>query len=275
MERHDIHVVFAVDDNYATAATVVARSIRAGLRDADRGIVFHVIDSGLTPESTDRLQESLCALGTALVHTVPDRLEMAVPRKHWTAATLHRLHIAEVIPADVDRVIYLDVDTIVLDDLAELYDIDLAGRPIGAVINEVAPARLLTLDGTTASLSQTGAKPPGYFNAGVLVIDMLQWRAEDITARSLHIYRTYGKDIPTLDQDILNHLFAERWLPVPSKWNKLIEHPVHGRFGQGRMEYLTRREGIIHYIGGDKPWSDDFPDNALRQVYRSFSAVPV
>ncbi|CAM5597614.1 general stress protein A [Streptomyces purpurascens] len=270
MGQQDIHVVFAVDDNYATAATVVARSIRDGLRDRTRGLVFHVIDSGLGEGSTRMLGDA----GDVRIHEVPDRLEMAVPRKHWTAATLHRLHIGEIVPEDVHRVIYLDVDTIVLDDLAELYDTDLGGAPIGAVINEVAPARLLTLGTTRASLSQTGAKAPGYVNAGVLLIDMDQWRAEGITPRAVHIYRTYGKDIPTLDQDILNHLFAERWAPIPSKWNKFIEHPVHGRFGQGRMEYLTRREGIIHYIGADKPWSDEFPDNPLRRIYREFTTVP-
>ncbi|WP_432102036.1 glycosyltransferase family 8 protein [Streptomyces sp. bgisy091] len=274
MGQQDVRVVFAVDDHYATAATVVARSIRAGLRDRTRRVVFHVIDSGLNEDNVRMLSTSLGPAGDVHIHRVADRLEMAVPRKHWTAATLHRLHIGEIVPAGVRRVIYLDVDTIVLDDISELYDTDLAGRPIGAVINEVAPARLLTLGETRASLSQTGAKAPGYFNAGVLLIDMDQWRAEDVTARATAIYRRYGKDIPTLDQDILNHLFAERWTPVPAKWNKFIEHPEHGRFGQGRMDYLTRREGIIHYIGGDKPWSDTFPDNPLRRIYRDFAAVP-
>ncbi|MET9480876.1 glycosyltransferase family 8 protein [Streptomyces sp. NPDC006638] len=272
MGQQDLHVVFAVDQNYVDAAAVVAHSIGAGLRDTSSRPAFHVIDSGLGADGRRFLADALGRVGDVDLYTVPDRLEMATPRKHWTAATLHRLHIGDVVPRDIGRVIYLDVDTLVLDDLTELYRYDLAGNTIGAVINEVAPARVLTL-GERASLSQTGAKPPGYFNAGVLLIDMDRWRAENTTERSLDIYRTYGKDIPTLDQDILNYLYAERWTPVPDKWNKLIEHPVHGRFGSGRLDYLTRREGIIHFIGGDKPWGDVFPDNALRRLYEEYSSV--
>jgi lipopolysaccharide biosynthesis glycosyltransferase len=271
MAQQSFHVVFAVDDNYASAAAVVAHSIRAGLRDDTWTPFFHVIDSGLSAAGRDQITDALGRAGDVEICTLPDRLALAVPRKHWTAATLHRLHIADVISEDIDRVIYLDVDTLVLDDLSELYTYDLGGNPIGAVINEVAPARLLTLTEDGASLSQTGALPPGYFNAGVLLIDMQQWRSERATERAVEIFRTRGEHIPTLDQDILNYLFAERWTVLPAKWNKLIEHPVHGRFGNGRLDYLTRREGIVHFIGGDKPWGEVFPDNALRRLYREYA----
>ncbi|WP_434741512.1 glycosyltransferase family 8 protein [Micromonospora sp. SH-82] len=274
MSRQDVHVVFAIDERYARPAVVTGRSVRRNLRDEDTRLVFHVIDSGLADEGRAVVTEGLAAEGEVELHRVADPLVMEVPRKWWTDAALGRLHIGAVIPTGIPRVVYLDADTLVLDDLTDLLAEDLAGNAVGAGLNEVGPARSLTFADGRAHQHQTGALPPGHFNSGVLLIDMDRWRAERATERCMELHRTYGRDLPNIDQDILNHIFAGRWTPLPEKWNKLIEHSVHGIFGNGRMDYLTRPEGIVHYIGKVKPWHDAFPDNPLRHRYEEYALAP-
>lgn len=267
-----IDIVFAIDGNYAEPTVVVGNSIRANVRAENAPIRFHVIDCGLDAANRGRVEDGLSRAGEVLLHTVANQMRLPRKIKHWTSAALGRLHVGEVLPTDVTRAVYLDVDTLVLGDISELLTVDLAGRTIGASINEVGGDRSWVL-GESAIYSDHGAEPPGYFNSGVLVMDMEKWRAQNVTDQATEIYRRYGDQLRTHDQDVLNIIFSGAWTPVPEKWNKLVEHSVHGRFGNGRLDYLTRREGLVHFIGGTKPWHDDFPANSLKALYEQYASA--
>ena len=270
-----IDIVFAIDDNYAEPTVVVANSIRANVRDANAAIRFHVIDGGLGAANRELIEDALGRLGRVEIYSVAGHLLLPGPVKHWTSAALGRLHVGDVLPADVHRAIYIDVDTLVLGDITDLLNYDLGGGTIAAAINEVGGERFWRFDGDTAIYSDHGARAPGYFNSGVLLIDMDQWRAEGITEQAMRIYHRYGTQLRTHDQDVLNIIFSGTWVRLPETWNKLVEHSVHGRFGNGRLDYLTRPEGIVHFIGGTKPWHDEFPPNSLRALYREYASVLV
>jgi len=272
MSRRHADVVLAIDGRYVDPAVVVGHSLRTGLRDDRAGVRLHVLDGGLDGADRRRLASALARVADVEIYAVPDHMALPHPVKHWTSAALGRLHIGEVLPADVGRAVYLDADTLVLGDVTELLGVDLAGRAVGAVLNEVGGDRSWTL-GDTAVFSEHGAEPPGYFNSGVLLIDMDRWRAEDITGRAAALFRRYGRQFRTHDQDVLNILCSGAWTPIPEKWNKLVEHSTHGRFGAGRLPYLTRPEGIVHFIGGTKPWHSDFPANSLRRLYERHAAL--
>jgi lipopolysaccharide biosynthesis glycosyltransferase len=270
----EVDVVFAIDENYAVPAVTVGKSIRANLRDPGTGVRFHVLDSGLGTCGRRCVADGLGAVGDVDFYTVAEPMLLPHKVKHWTSAALARLHVGSVLPAEVTRVVYLDVDTLVLGDLTELLDSDLAGCTVGASINEVGGDRSWIL-GDTAVFSDHGAKAPGYFNSGVLLIDMEKWRADGVTEQATQLYERYGHELRTHDQDLLNVIFSGAWTPIPEKWNKLVEHSVHGRFGNGRLDHLTRREGIVHFIGGTKPWHPEFPPNALRALYEEYTSVQV
>ncbi|MEJ3744803.1 glycosyltransferase family 8 protein [Actinomycetes bacterium KLBMP 9797] len=267
----DIHVMLAVDDNYVPGAAVVAHSARAELRDGEANLVWHVIDCDLSDESRAELTDRLARCGDLRFHRIPDRLELRAPSLWYSDAAVARLHVADVIPPDVHRLLYLDADLLVLEDITRLYHHDLGGNALGAVLNGFAPSRSLLITEEGARQIQTGAQPPGHFNSGVLLMDLRRWRAEEISARAIAMHRRYGADTTHADQDILNHICAGRWTPLPEKWNKMIEHPVHGKFGAGRLDELTRREGIVHYVGAVKPWHAEFPDNPLRHLYEQYT----
>lgn len=263
--------MLAIDDNYVPGAAVVARSARVEMCDARTNLVFHVIDCDLGVESRTEVTDALGRYGHVRFHRVPHRLRLQGRSLWYSDAILARLHVAEVIPPDVSRLLYLDADLLVREDLTTLYEYDLGENALGAVLNGFAPNRSLLITDDGARQIQTGAVPPGHFNSGVLLMDMRRWRAEGITQRAIEMHRRYGADTPHGDQDILNHIFAGRWTPLPDKWNKMIDHPVLGKFGAGRMDELTRREGIVHYVGAVKPWHAEFPDNPLRLMYERYA----
>lgn len=267
-----VDVVFAIDRNYAEPVITVGRSIRDNLSPQAEAH-FHVIDSGLDGPSRRAVGSGLGRYGEVEIYDVAQHAQLPQEQiKHWTSAALGRFHVGQVLSPEVDRAIYLDADVLVLGDLTELLAADLRGNVVGASINEVGGDRSWAL-GETAVYSDHGAKPPGYFNSGVLLLDMQRWRAQDVTGQVIGIYQRYGDQLRTHDQDVLNIVFSGAWTPIPERWNKLVEHSVHGRFGNGRLDYLTRPDGIVHFIGGVKPWHPDFPPNTLKQLYQDYASM--
>lgn len=263
-----IEIVFAVDRNYLDPAVVAAWSV-VNARCQSWVPRFHILDCGIGEPLHD-IQHAFEPLGGCSVHR-PDRtMALAGGRDriaHFSSAALGRLQLG-CLPSDVKRVLYLDADVLVREDLATLYETDLGGNTVGAVLHPYPERRAEVVDGAFLRLS-TGASPPGYFNSGVLLVDLALWRADAITERAMILYERFGEQIGTgLDQDVLNCLFSGGWTALDPRWNKPIDrHPV-GLFGEGRMAYLMEASGIIHYVGRIKPWHDGFPRaNPLWTLY--------
>jgi len=268
----DLHVMLAIDDRYVGGAAVVAHSIRRALRDPAANLVLHVVDCHLSEDARATVAGRLGRYGEVHLRPAPGRFRLRGEDRLWYSdAAQARLEVTTIIPPDVPRVLYLDSDVLVLEDITALYTADLRGGALGAVLNGFAPSRSIEFTGDGVRQLPTGATPPGHFNSGVLLMDLERWRDEDITGQAMSLYRRFGAGTTHFDQDLLNHLFAGTWVPLDKRWNKVIAHPVLGDFGAGRLDELTRREGIVHYIGRVKPWHDEFPDNALKQLYAEYS----
>lgn len=276
MQQRDLNIAFSIDDTYAFGAAVTARSIWLNLCDKSTRLTFFVLDAGLSQSGRSYISDALHIFGDVRLCDVPDRLILSEGNGWWTSATLGRLHLERIIPEDVRKVVYLDADTLVLEDLTRLLDSELDGNGLGAVTNEMSPSRAFTIEGGVLKSSVLGAKAPGYFNGGVLLIDMQVWRAIGVAERAMQLWRTFGPEFAVVDQDVLNLLFAGKWTSLPPRWNKFVEHSRHGKYGKSRLRYLTRPEGIVHFIGQAKPWQDAFPRNSLHALYSKYSlASPI
>ena len=111
--------------------------------------------------------------------------------------TLMRLVLPEILP-DEDRVLWLDVDTIVLKDIGKLFETDLQDYSLAAVME---PTR--------------GGRPFRYYNAGVLLMDlgrMRKWQAELVRIVNLR-----KMDFP--DQDAINLRMQGEILQIGNEWN--------------------------------------------------------
>src|SRR5262249_6196486 len=107
--------------------------------------------------------------------------------------------------------LYLDADTLVVDDLAPLFTHGLDGRYVAAVANVLEPQ--------FADRPQKLGLPAGqpYFNSGVLLLNLAAMRADHCTERILHCARTEPLLWP--DQDALNLVLGARSVMVHPRWN--------------------------------------------------------
>ena len=267
-----IDVVYCVDDAYVDGAIGSARSVVATT--GWNAVAFHVIDGGLDDRSRMRIETELAPLGPTAVYPF-DLPDIGARRKHYDMpAAVGRLYMGDLLPAAVDRAVYLDGDTVALEDITALFEVDLAGNAVAGVVNPVSPTRSVRV-GDTVTRSDVGAAEPGFFNSGVLVVDLARWRAEDVAARADDLCRRFGPSFHGVDQEILNVLFAGRWTSLDAKWNTFVSgidpalRPPGGAAG-----VLADPRGILHFVGPAKPWQPAFDEPSLLHLYRTATAAP-
>lgn len=178
---------------------------------------------------------------------------------HYTIDTYTRLWIKDFFPDDVDRVLYLDADIVVVGSIAPLWSANLDGALMGAV----------DIPGSDQGVRLLGlTQEDGYFNAGVLLIDLQQWRA--IRAETIVIdYIRKNADRIMYDQDALNACFHACTKRLDYKWNVIrpfYREPSELPLQPAEIETVRREAQIIHFNGGSKPWSY-FCDHPRRDEY--------
>jgi lipopolysaccharide biosynthesis glycosyltransferase len=184
------------------------------------------------------------------------------PHAHYTIDTYTRLWLGEFFPETVNRVLYLDADIVVVGSIAPLWSTDLGGALMGAV----------DIPGSDQGVRRLGMRmEDGYFNAGVLLIDVAQWRATRAELTVLDYIRANPERV-SYDQDALNACFRSRTKRLDYQWNVIrpfYREPLVLPLGRTEIEAIRRDARIIHFNGGSKPWSY-FCDHPRRAEYEKY-----
>jgi lipopolysaccharide biosynthesis glycosyltransferase len=262
-----IDIAMCVDRGFVLPLAVTLASLdRVSSGDE---VTVHIAHPGLSPETRARVSAPLDRIDLVW-HLVDERmLADARPSVFLSPASMYRLLLGSVLPAELERVVYLDADTLVLGSLAELATADLGQRPLGAVREAASPwaAGPLGPDWRTLGLAPAAA----YFNSGMLVIDLVQWREQDSGEACLELTR--GRQLRWGDQDALNTVFEGRWAELPRRWNLQSVDADGSGFSWGLwpsdVADAVRRPGIVHYTGRTKPWMPGGPEEFRAEWYES------
>jgi lipopolysaccharide biosynthesis glycosyltransferase len=196
---------------------------------------------------------------------VPDEAVAGFPTAGFTRkATWYRILLPDLLP-QVDKLLYLDVDTIVRADVGPLWATDLGDHYVGAVTNVFQwdhvhrPAEL-------------GLEPNEYFNAGVLLMNLAGMRRDGMSRALIDFAKANADRLSWRDQDTLNLVLAKRRLPLHPRWNLmnsvLLFRSAVEVFGAESVKEARENPGIRHFEGQgvNKPWHVEC-DHADRQLY--------
>ena len=244
-------IVFACDSSYAMPLATCLRSIVESSR-CGGPLDIHVLCSGISQPLRDKVLGSLPA-GSVSIKWVD--LNMVAfgsfqTQQHVSKMTFARLLLPRVLP-DLSRVLYLDADILVLDDLRALWGTDLGNAIVGAVLNDPINAELKASDPVWKAVPRVR----DYFNAGVLLVDLDGWRREQVSERAL-AYLFQHPHSPLADQDALNVVFDGRWKKLDGRWNC----QAHLHFYALRSMRPEQKPGIIHFVTAGKPWNAWVPN---------------
>jgi len=264
-----IHVACCFDAHMEIPFLIVADSIRRHLA-GDRKVVLHAFH--VDPIAHDPTISQALVSDTFELRFVPIQhfFEGTTSQKHVTPAATCRLLLPELLP-DVDRLIYLDADVIVLRDLGELYDTDLANCALGAVL-DYALVGLFPLKGwrleteTKSWLVQDYLRDivglsdwRAYFNSGVLVMDLERFREDGVAQIAKAFMERTRSTRFFIDQDALNHVVDGAFARLDPRWNvhaiRRVEDFRETDPDLSRVGSLWHSDPwILHYCGPGKPW---------------------
>jgi lipopolysaccharide biosynthesis glycosyltransferase len=256
-----IHVALTFDDSFWAPAYATMRSVCLASRRRE-DLRFHVLTRGVSAEHRQVLGAIETEFGARLIDydltnnpAVARFLEGLSFHKKLTNLVYTRLMLDELLPAEVERIIYLDCDMLVRAPIEQLAEADLEGKALAAVMDPHRHRAMLGRDFLRNADLFDYRQP--YFNAGMLVIDRAAFGAADLPARTRAYHEQGVLGRVQYDQAILNLVFAGNWLELDFRWNLINPSPAH--------EVLEPH--IVHYTGPRKPWQM-LPGIAFAQVYR-------
>lgn len=253
-----IHIALASDANYAMPLAVAVCSVACNC-DRSRGLVFHIVQSGILPHLRNKVESSLAKVGfpdariewiDAPIDLIAD-LQLPVP--YWSCLTYAKLLLPNLLPADLGKVLYLDSDLVALDDVAELWDTDLGDKAVFAVRDRIA---WISAPNGLSNYRELGIPQDAkYFNGGLLLMNLAKWREKKLGERILSYLRTHWALIKMADQDGLNAVLFDDWGELPFRWDWQIPWRMY-RNGKRTMAWVPdeSKKSIVHFTTAEKPW---------------------
>lgn len=251
-ELKEIPIFYAVDNGYIPFLGVSIQSLIDNSSEKNK-YAIKILYTNVSKENMERIKkfekENVSIEFVDVNSQLENIKDKLYTRNYFSNTTYFRLFIPELYP-QYDKAVYLDSDTAILKDIADLYNQEIgddlvAGIPDGAVQTiEVFQEYVEKVVGVVDYNN--------YFNAGILVMNLEELRKYKFQEKFLYLLGKIKFEVAQ-DQDYLNRLCKGRVKLLDFSWNTM---PVMGK--------SDRDIKIVHYNLGFKPW---FFDNVLYQEY--------
>ncbi len=267
-----IHVLFCIDNNYLVqAATSISSILKSNQENTFVIYVAAFARDRIVCDAVFGAVEKANNLILRFVDLDDNLFEGYPTTKYFSKSIYSRLIFDRFLDASINRLIYLDADTITCGDLLPLWKTDLEGAVLG-----------VARDFFHASPGEIGfADNEPYFNSGMLLIDTQLWRNQDCGAKVLRLIAECGDKLTWMDQDALNIVMRGTVKLIDLKWNYQPRcADVPSAFLQlNEADYRTMRKypTIIHYTTSFKPWNAAFRVHYSEQYFAAqcASGIPL
>lgn len=269
-----VTVAFASDDVTAMPLATAITSLLT-TRSATTQLDIHVLSCGISDLSKARIENVVDRLSregaTLKWHDVTGERAVLLDRffirsdRPYPPANYARLLIGDFLGPEVKRVVYLDIDTVALTDLAPLAILPFDSAAALAIMD--LPHDSGQMDRILAVISDDDRARFGvnaqhkYFQAGILVMDLEAFRG-GVLDEVTEVLRRYP-ELAFPDQDALNIVLARRHRLIDPRWNQMTavywydDDPSRPRpYAEDVFEVLRSDPYIVHYSGRPKPWED-------------------
>jgi lipopolysaccharide biosynthesis glycosyltransferase/sulfatase maturation enzyme AslB (radical SAM superfamily) len=249
----DIHIAYSLDDRFAEMTCVSMASV---LTNTVRPCVFHIIESRLSKghiEKFNMLKERYPHGNWKYYHIeIDDDTYVTTEFTKVTKETYAKAMLPDLL-SEYERVIWLDGDTVIEEDITALWEIDLDEYFVG-MIPDVSGERIGDKKAVLEMVHEDK-----YYNTGVIVMNLNALRAMDLP-------RLLEEKLPELhgrvldaglnwyaEQDMLNYILQGRVKRLPLKYNCYIWQSKLDMLALDECAEAIAHPVILHYIGADKP----------------------
>lgn len=274
-----IEIVCCTDSNYVMPTGVMLASLFENNRGDD--IRVHLLHGGISDVQIKDIENLAGAYGRSVSFYHMDDREFSffpIEKDYQTGhagsspVTYYRLFLTKILPSCIGKVIYLDGDVIVTGNIGSLWATDMEGKAVAAVPDSF----------TDVPLHYNRLRYPqrkGYFNAGVMLINLEYLRNHNVVDKFVDYVRKHPERLACHDQDVLNFVFQDAKTELPLKYNMMNEYWFDTRYNVLSWQYEEQiKEGqrhpvVVHFTGIPKPWYSNcrHPYKAEFERYRAMT----
>lgn len=249
----EMNIGINIDDNYIQHAMAMLCSICENNR--NHNITLHVLHKNLSNQAKCILERLLIRYGNQVrfyeVDEYPLNGVQFRKKNPLSMAAYYRLLLAEVLPQNIEKVLYLDVDLLVLKDISEIFSLEIDDYALAATLDAFPYSDQHRMQLHMQADQKT-------FCSGVMLVNLKYWRNHDVTNGLLEYSKRHREVVFLHDQDVLNYYFKGKWFLLPPKWNRyaFLNRALRCE-GYRLFDYkeYTLDPVILHYAAADmKPW---------------------
>ena len=254
-----IHLAIAFDNNYLVPFYALASSIF--FNNQEQSFTFHCITRDIDLSEKKAIEEYMQAQNANIYFYEVDEvlLQQFAGTIHstWTLAVYYKIFFPLLVPEALERLLYIDTDTLVINSLEELYTSDLGTYPLGAVY-----------DCYVKTQEDLGIIEEGnYFNSGVLLFNLPLWRAQKISEKAIDFLQSHPEKIKFVDQCALNAVLINNWKRLPEKYNLLYSY-IPQEASRKALSSFIKDKVILHFTL-QRPWKM-LCKNRFRHFYKFY-----
>lgn len=251
-----MNLLFAINHNFSALLLSCLHSI--SLRGGADSYAAYILHSDLTQDDQTHIQSSVSSRITCRFIPVPTQLFDGFPETKWYPVQIYyRLAAPYLLPQELERVLYLDVDTVVINSLESLYHIDFEGNYFAACTHTKS-----FLEKFNQFRLKTEKDVP-YVNTGVMMMNLPQLRRH-LDLGAIRDYALEHQHLLMLpDQDILTALYGDKVKIIDSLRYNLSDrvltfHNANLQNEKLDLDWVRENSVIIHYFGKNKPWKEHY-----------------
>jgi lipopolysaccharide biosynthesis glycosyltransferase len=251
MKDETIHIALCLDNNYVMPASVLLISL------FETNILnrfhIHIFSSGLSQNGLGNLEKIIKRYNAEITfyNITGEDFTHFNTNERITHSAYYRLVIPYKVDNSIKRILYMDADIIINGNIKPLWTTNLGDMIVGAIEDVVA---IDTKEYTRLKIHEKY----GYFNSGVLLINIDKWKDHGITEKVINILS--NNYLKFHDQDSLNLTLYDKWKKLSPLWNQQVgtyycySNMVASVYPDNEPDAILKKARIIHFNGIEKPW---------------------
>lgn len=253
-----MNLLVAINKNYIEQLKILLKSIQT----SNPKEVFSIYILHKNLEKND-ITNITTVLNQKQMHLHPIQIPTSevdsfpVYEKRYPIEIYFRIFAPKYLPKNLNRILYLDTDTIVINNLKEFYNMDFENNYF------IATTHIQKLLHKFHEIRLGLASNYPYINTGVLLMNLKELRKIPIEKEVIHFVRKNEKKLMLPDQDIISTLYGNRIKLVENLKYNLGErswklHNLNHPKEKITIGWIRKNTVIIHYYGRNKPWNKNY-----------------
>lgn len=280
-----LNVLFASDENYASFLSIAVTSLLESNQNEFDKINIFILDDGLTEKNKNKIGKIIsefdCEVSFIKTKSL-DELDIKIMTLERnlnisSLTTYSRLFISNLLPEEIDKILYLDCDALIVGSLKRLWREDISNYYCAGVLDCI---------NTTIKQEFRFSKEDNYINAGVLLINLKKWREDNVELKFIEFMVENQHRYYQHDQGVINNVFKDKIKIVHPKYNLQIhfqsfDYDLSRKFNCMETEYYSREiveeaqkhPVYLHFCGGEyfRPWYN--PKHPYAKLFRKYAKL--